>query len=166
MSATPEISYLTTHRGQIEHFLKGHKDATDFICDIFVVLHIWDDLIDKDKKLTDAEIHQAFWLALVNLPCNPFYHKHFNALQPILVNSIINWQASNKMENEGSPKDRTIAFILRGTYTDLVTMSAYIIGGRAWTDSITVGIRQWAHDESFDEYLDNLAEEKDARNVQ
>lgn len=166
MNATPEVSQLITHRSEVSAFLQGNKEATDFVCDMFVVLHIWDDLIDKDKELTDAEIHYAFWLALMQLPCNPFYIRNFNTLQPILANSIINWQAANKMENEGSTKDEAIAFILRGAYTDLLTMSAYLVGGLSWVTQITPDIRRWAHQETFQEYLRNLATEKEARNVQ
>lgn len=166
MNPTPEISQLITHRTQIANFLQGHKTATDFVCDMFVVLHIWDDLIDKDKNLTDAEIHQAFWYALVSLPSNPFYVQNFNALQPILVGAIINWQASNEMETNGDDKDKSIAFILRGAYIDLVTISAYLVGGKDWVRQITPDIRRWAHQETFEEYLQNLTLEQEARNVQ
>jgi len=166
MNATPEVTQLQAHRSQVSDFLQGNKEATDFVCDMFIVLHIWDDLIDKDKKLTDSEIHYAFWLALMKLPCNPFYTRNFNTLQPILANSILNWQAANTMENAGDRKDQEIAFILRGAYTDLLTISAYLVGGLSWVTLVTPDIRRWAHQETFQEYLHNLADEKEARNVQ
>jgi hypothetical protein len=162
--ATPELdrlkaNYTTTLAG----FLAGDVPAMTFVRRIFSVLHVWDDLIDRDKTVTDGEIMTAFMIALIELPNDAFYQKHFSVLQPILINSINNWHAANLMERTGGEKDKSIAFILRGTYIDLLSMSAFLVGGSDLSFRMTLYIRRWAHEEDFPVYLANLSKEIEAR---
>ena len=162
----------SSYRAAIAEFLRGDQLATDFICRIFSVLHIWDDLIDKDKSVSQDEIHGAFWTALIDLPANSFYQRHIAALHPILVAAILNWQAANSFEElvEDSlapesirQKQLSIAFILRGTYIDLLSMAAFLVGGYEWAAQVVPKIRTWAHAETFSEYLISLKLEAEAR---
>jgi len=147
------------------YFLRNHQSAMEFVRAVFNVFHVWDDLIDRDREVTDEEVMTAFWMALVALPTNAFYMKHFSVLHPILVNAIVNWRAATAMEREGDDHDRTIAFILRGTYGDVLSVSALLIGGLEWSVQVTPDIRRWMHPERYQEYLDNLRAEREARNV-
>lgn len=163
---TPEIDRLnTSYRETLQNFLRNDAGAIAFVSQIFSVLHIWDDLVDRDREVPDGEIIGAFWIALIELPRNPFYRAHFDTLNPILQNAIINWIAANKLEREGDEKDQSVAFILRGAYVDLLSMSALLVGGLPWSIEITPAIRRWSHGETFAEYLANLKIEKDARHV-
>lgn len=154
-----------SYRAVIANFLQGHPAATDFICQMFTVLHAWDDLVDQDKAVFPEEASEVFWIALIELPLNPFYQQHFSRLHPVLMNAILNWHAATRMEREGGEKHRQIAFILRGAYIDLLSLAAFLVGGRAWADKAIPAIREWAHQESFDEYLTNLKIEQEKRDV-
>jgi hypothetical protein len=105
------------------------------------------------------------WMALIEIPNNSFYTTHRSELQPILVNAIINWRIANKIERveQATNDDLTIAFILRSSYADLLTMSATLIGGIEWAVECGPDIRRWAHSEGFTAYLTNLAAEKAVR---
>ena len=162
---TPEFNRLDRHVPLFNEFLLGNTEAIQFVVRVFRALHVWDDLIDRDKPLTDDEINSVFWDLLVVLPTDPFYTRNIALLSSTLVNAIINWHVANKLERDGDDKDKSIAFILRGAYIDLLSASAFIVGGMQWAQEIGPAIRRWAHEETFDEYMVNLAKECEARDV-
>ena len=162
---TPEFNRLDKHVPLFSDFLLGNVAAVHFIVRVFRALHIWDDLIDKDKTITDDEIHSVFWDLLIVLPTDPFYTANHAFLSSTLMNAIINWHIANKLEREGDEKDKSIAFILRGAYIDLLSAAAFVVGGMAWAQEIGPAIRRWAHAETFDEYSINLAKECEARDA-
>ena len=41
--------------------------------DLFRAMHTWDDLVDKDKPVSEADINGAFVALMVHVPANPFY---------------------------------------------------------------------------------------------
>ena len=61
-----------TNEQKLEWF-GGNTDALNLFHNLVSLVHIWDDLIDKDKPVTDADINKAFLTALVYIPANPFY---------------------------------------------------------------------------------------------
>ena len=161
---TPKLDRLeAVYQDRASFFLQGNKPAIDFVWAFFSICHVWDDMIDRDRGVTDEEINTAFWQALVMLPTNMFYVQHFTVLHPIIINTIINWRAATAMERRGDGKDREIAFVLRGGYADVLSMSALLVGGLEWSIQVTPEIRQWMHEESHAEYLDNLRREEEVR---
>lgn len=141
-------------------WLKGDKGAFDFITVLFGVLHLWDDLIDREDDPTPDAINAAMWHALVTLPENAFYQRHFYALMPVLKVAIANWHAANQMEREDDENGKRIAFILRSTYVDLVTSCAYIVGGRDWATQVAYECRKETSAEGWDHYLTALTHEQ------
>lgn len=138
----------------------GNESAAHFLDLITNILHLWDDLQDKDKPITAEDINLAFWNALIELPRNAFYRQNFAELNPILAVAIQNWHAANEMEATESADDKQIAFIVRSSYVDLVIQSARICGGYEWARKVTTEIRRFWHGETFAGYLKNLAIEK------
>jgi hypothetical protein len=153
MTLTPEQQRL------LYEAVRGHADAIEFCITLVEVLHIWDDLIDKDKPVSPEKINQAFWKALVELPRNPFYAAHAHDLIPCLMTAIQNWHAANLMEATESEADKGIAFILRSSYADIVIQAAYLIGGCAWARVVTPKIRREFHREGYAGYRANLAKQ-------
>lgn len=139
----------------------GDESAVEFLTAMVGVLHLWDDLIDKDKPVTDDDINAAFWDALVVLPRNQFYQRHFSDLNPILVTAILSWKTANEFERNRESLD--IAFVIRSAYVDLILMTALLCGGRARAERLGPAIRLFAHAEGFRQYQLNLEAEKAAR---
>lgn len=165
MANTPELTRLDKHVPLFREFLLGNEDAVHFVVRVFRALHVWDDLIDKDKPITDDEIHAVFWDLLIGLPADQFYRAHMHVLSGTIVNAVTNWHIANTLERNGNDKDKSIAFILRGSYIDLLSASALLVGGIDWAREIGPAIRRWAHEETFEEYLHNLATECEARHA-
>jgi len=139
----------------IRPFFKGNEWAVRLIDDLFAVWHIWDDLIDKDKPVSDEQINQAFILAFVNIPRNVFYQTHFSILNPIMENVIINWLASVKLENGNNQLD--IAFDLRNSYVNMVTACANIIGGPEWAAQVSIAAHQALRKvETYETYVQSI----------
>lgn len=162
---TPEFNRLDKHVPLFSEFLLGNAEAIQFVVRVFRALHVWDDLIDRDKPLTDDEINSVFWDLLVVLPTDPFYTRNIALLNSTLVNAIVNWHIANKLEREGDDKDKSIAFILRGAYIDILSASAFVVGGMEWIKAVGPAIRRWAHEETFTEYMENLRKECEARDA-
>lgn len=145
--------------------VKNDPDALEFLRDMALVMHWFDDLIDKDRSVPDEETQEVLWRVLVTLPRNTFYRDNFNLLNPIVINAITNWRTANHLER-GQAHDQTdvmTAFIIRSSYIDLATMAATIIGGPLWAAERGVALRHWAHGEGFERYQENLAAERAAR---
>ena len=145
--------------------MRGNTGALQFLDLITGILHLWDDLQDKDKAVSDAMVSKGFWDALVELPRNAFYAQHFEALNSTLAVAIQNWHAANAMEASTSESDKEIAFIIRSAYVDLVILCAIIVGGYEWGREVTPEIRRFWHDETLAGYKENLAKEKTERSA-
>lgn len=143
---------------------KGHPDAIRFLEDITDILHVWDDLVDKDKPLTDDQINQTMWKVLIDLPRNTFYAANFASLNTLLATAIVNWEVATRMERDPSgPDDLHIAFILRSSYIDLVLGVALIVGGREHALEMMLPARRMWHNEGFEGYCRALEMEAKAR---
>ena len=144
-------------------WMKGNKAAAEFIESVLGIAHTWDDLIDRDKEVSNHDINKAFFEALIRLPRNTFYNANFEHLNSVLINSVSNWQIATKLERTGSEYETSIAFILRSSYVDLITQSALLIGGEMWACKVGEEIRRFTHHETYQGYLKTLAVEKAAR---
>jgi len=121
--------------------LMGNEDAIAFVLDLWNVVCTWDDLVDKDKPRTDAEINAAFETALIDLPRNAFYAEHFNILNPLVASAILDWHTSNALNAAGGEQNVREAFHLRCSGYDIVTMSAKLIGGNELAIAANASLR-------------------------
>ena len=153
---TPTLEQMDKHAALIGEWVHGDQSAMAFIIEVSRIIHVWDDLIDKDSKLTPIDINEAFWSLFFTLPNNGFYIKHFQTLNPILLAAEMNWRVSNELEKTGSKEDREIAYIIRSSYADVIQMSALLIGGREWAYKVAPDIRRWVHAEGYEMYASNF----------
>ncbi len=151
-------------QGRTLELMRGNQAAAHFIELIVELLHFWDDLIDRDKAVSDEVINDRMFKLFVTLPRNPFYASNFSTLNPVLVNAITNWHVANRFERtEADEYKLRIAYIVRSSYVDLITQSALIVGGPAWAVEVGEQIRLYAHKETYEGYLTNLQTEITAR---
>lgn len=126
---------------RISEWLKGHRDAIEFVLTAHEIAELWDDLIDRDKPVEDISINVAFYKALVALPRNRFYQENFTLLNPVLESSILDWLTANQFEKSKEAEKLRHAWGLRFSPFALTVMSARIIGGFEWAQKVNAEFR-------------------------
>lgn len=144
---------------RVHEWLKGNDLATEFIVTLYNILHLVDDLTDRDHVTTTRQMQQGFWDALITLPRNAFYVTHFALLNGALQTAILNWHAANRMEVTEAANAKEVAYVLRSSYNDLITLCAWIIGGQDWSMKVAYECRLSASREGFAEYQEKLTHE-------
>lgn len=142
-------------RSILLHAFKGDEAAVRLALDVAYLSNVWDDLIDRDKEATNADINTAFAVALVSIPRNPFYQRWMHELVPVMGVGIGNYLIANQLER-GGREDRVLAHVLRYSAADLYTHMATLIGGMEWCELVGPALRRAAHGETLDQYLGEL----------
>ena len=136
----------------------GNEDAVRFVLDICKIADVWDNLIDKDATMSDADIHAAFWAALISLPTNPFYRANQDQLLPLFVAGITNWKAATAIErsSESTGDALEIAHVIRYGIADVVLMTAVLTSGVEIAEKYAVELRMRSQRSNFAEYMTSI----------
>lgn len=113
----------------LEEMFLGNEEAIRFMETISIWTHLYDDLIDKDKEVSEEFVHEVMWKIMVGLPMNKFYTDNARLLAPIVATGILNWRGANEMEQIGSKEELYIAHVTRYSINDLALMVMTILGG-------------------------------------
>ena len=113
---------------KVFEWLSGNSDAINLLLAVNQIIETWDDLIDKDRQLSDERVNLAFYNALVTVPNNNFYIEHRQYLTPIIIQAINTWLDANKLER-GDVNDRAIAYTLRFMGIQLIQALVFLTGG-------------------------------------
>lgn len=135
---------------KVVEFVQGDTDAVRFLVDLTYVLHLWDDLVDRDNPRSEQEINQGFRIALVDIPRNPFYLRHLPDLRPLMMNVILQWQDANQMERKGNHHDLHMAYMLRAGMLQVFNYCAYLVGGPEWAEQVGPDMRRLYQEDLFD----------------
>ena len=134
----------------------GDEDAVIFILTIGQITETWDDLIDKDKEVTDEQINSLFMHMLIDLPVNPFFDRYKFQLLPVLIIGINAWMDANKLE-KGSRNDKVFAYVLRDWILEITNMAVYLLKGQEYMQQCSIDIRNFfTKHEPLDMYLEKL----------
>ena len=144
---------MSKDREALMRFFKGDEDAVKLAFMLAQLSHIWDDLIDRDKPVSDDQINSAFWLALLEIPSNPFYQRFGNTLRPVMATAILNWHAANEFERRGELAGLEIANAIRYSAADVMMLMAVLTGGPEWGAKCAADIRLLCQKDRFVNYL-------------
>jgi hypothetical protein len=114
--------------GKIEWF-GGNQDALIMYRMFVDLAHIWDDLIDKDKEVTERGINNAFLMCLVYLPLNPFYQLIQRDILPMWVTVVSSYEAANKFEREKDERGLEAAHMLRYAAGNILAYAIHVAVG-------------------------------------
>jgi hypothetical protein len=99
-------------KGKLEWF-GGNQDALNMYRMLVDIVHTWDDLIDRDKEVPDTDINNAFLIALVYMPANPFYQSIQQQVMPMWLTVLSAYEVANKFEKDKDEVGLEIAHNLR-----------------------------------------------------
>jgi hypothetical protein len=138
--------------------LQNDPGAQAFFADTMTAFAFWDDLTDGDAQVPIGRVHQAMWAALLDLPANPFYRAHFEALHPVVKLAALDWMASTTLEksDKATDDDLMAAFVLGQSWASILLAAATIINGPAAAMQFAPNIRQFALGGGFKAYRAGL----------
>jgi hypothetical protein len=103
---------IHANNGKLEWF-GGNQDALNMYRMLVALTHTWDDLVDKDKDVKEEDISNAFMIALVYLPANPFYQKIQQQILPLWLMAMSAYNVANAFEKSKDEHGIEIAHNLR-----------------------------------------------------
>lgn len=106
----------------------GDSEAVEFLELVFDITDVWDDLVDKDREVTESQINNIFTKCLIRLPGNLFYRQHYAILASQLMLVINAWQDANELE-KGDEADRVYACGLRFLLVQLIATVVNLVKG-------------------------------------
>lgn len=114
--------------GKLEWF-GGNTDALSMYRMLVDLAHLWDDLVDKDKDVTELEINNSFLICLVYLPLNPFYQQIQRDVMPMWITVVSAYQTANKFEREKDERGLEAAHMLRYAAGNILAYAIHVCVG-------------------------------------
>ena len=137
--------------GNLEWF-GGNQDALEVYRMLVDLAHVWDDLIDKDKPVTDADINRAFLLCLVYLPANSFYRQIQDAIYPMWITVVSAYETANHYERTKDEHGIEIAHGLRYAAGNIIAYMVVVCVGLEKAKEYMPEVWKQLMPERFDEY--------------
>lgn len=110
-------------------FFGGDVDALNMYKMFIDLSHVWDDMVDKDKELTEDRINNAFLICLVYLPSNPFYQRIQRDIMPMWISVVSAFQTGNKFERDKDEHGIEIAHNLRYAAGHILAYAVHVCVG-------------------------------------
>jgi hypothetical protein len=107
----------------------GNQDAINLFDMLIDLAHTWDDLVDKDKDVTEAKINNAFMICLVYLPMNPFYQLIQRDVMPMWITVVSAYQTANHYERTKDAHGVEIAHTLRYAAGQIIAYAVHVCVG-------------------------------------
>jgi hypothetical protein len=145
------MSLMNNKKGKLEWF-GGNQDALNVYRMLVALVHTWDDLVDKDKPVTEAEINNAFLIALVYLPSNPVYRAIQDHAIPLWATIVMAYETANKFEREKDEQGLEIAHNLRYATGHLVSYIVETCVGHDMAKEIVPEVWKTIVDDRFEDY--------------
>lgn len=127
-------------------------EALEFLALVLNAIEVWDDIVDKDNRVSVDDIHNVFTQLLVKLPANQFYQKNYAALAGMVIVCTSAWHTSNAIAD--TAEGQAHGYTLRKEFINLVVLCVALTSSVA--DARKASLLGWtcsAADDSFDEYI-------------
>lgn len=136
-----------------DHFLReaflGDEAAVECFVRISQVAETWDDLVDRDKTISDSTLSMTFCSVLFELDFNKFYDRWRAQITSGIIIAVNGWMDSLELE-KGNLEARRKAYVLRNLGLELVPLFAYLLGGFAHMRQVSLKARSFFSHETFE----------------
>ena len=134
---------------------RGHQEAEGLSFKLLDMAHALDDLIDRDKEISNADIYKLFSGALFQLPATPLYNNC--GIYHHLLNTYLRWRDANTIEadNNRTEDDLTKTYMLRAGIYDIFVVIAYYLYGEDWAAKVGPIVRRF-YGETLGEYISEI----------
>jgi len=135
--------------------MRDDMDAVGLIMSVVKIADVWDNLIDKDKSVTDEEINQVFWMMLIEIPRNPAFRRYQLDITTVMSTGIINWHVANRLQG-GDDHAKQIAHVIRYSIADLALYLASAIGGTDWAVEVGPELRLRSQKDKLENFMKEM----------
>lgn len=142
---------MKNSRGKLEWF-GGNEHALQVYQCFVDLAHTWDDLVDKDKDVSEESINRAFLICLVYLQSNPFYRQIQDQIVPMWISVVSAYQTANKFEKDKDEHGIEIAHSLRYAAGHIVAYMVNVCVGPDKANEIMPEVWKNIVPERFDDY--------------
>ena len=130
----------------------GDPSAVEFIQILGMSTELFDDLVDRDKEISEAQIFSLIMSLWVKLPFNSFWNAHKGFLMPVLLMSINAWQDANVLE-KGEGSDQVYAYVFRNLTLQVLPMVIFILHGEQRMRELSLEMhRFFTGHETYEQY--------------
>lgn len=137
--------------GKLEWF-GGNQDALSMYRMIVALTHTWDDLVDRDNEVNEDDVSNAFMIALVYLPANPFYQKIQQQILPMWIMAMSAYNVANAFEKAKDEHGVEISHTLRYAAGHIVAFMVEACLGRDEAKKVLPEVWKDIVFERFDDY--------------
>jgi len=130
----------------------GNQDAVNMYQMFVDLAHTWDDLVDKDKEISEDQTNNAFLICLVYLPSNPFYQRIQAAILPMWISVVSAYQTANKFEKDKDVYGVEIAHTLRYAAGHIIAYAVHVCVGPEKAKEVMPAVWKDIVHERFDAY--------------
>jgi len=134
----------------------SNEDAYEIMAGFNTFGHIADDFVDgdlKDFQTRSRKMLQLLEFCLISLPNNPFYHRNVASYQPIVLQVLMLYDESNRLQGYTDEESQCAAFIFRGSEEMIFYHTAYLLGGLEHAALVREEYRQaWLKTDTFAEW--------------
>jgi purine-cytosine permease-like protein len=130
----------------------GNKDALEMFHMFIYLAHIWDDLVDKDKEVSEDAINKVFSICLIYLPLNNFYRQIQYQIIPMWITIISSYEAANKFERDKDQHGIEISHGLRYAAGNIIAYAIFVCVGAEKAKDFIPEMWKTVVFERFDDY--------------
>ncbi len=136
------------------HIYKNNTAAIELSFMLLDVMHVWDDLVDRDKPVSDMDINRAFFCAIQMIPLHPLWN---TGLSTLLTSVYLRWRTATDIERDpaSTENDLSQAWMLRASVFDLFEFLAFQLHGLGWAEQCGVTIRKY-YGETLKDFLKEM----------
>jgi len=138
-------------KGKLEWF-GGNQDALIVYRMLVDLAHAWDDLVDKDKNVSEKEINNAFLICLVYLQTNTFYQQVQRDILPMWISVVSAYETANKFERDKDAHGIEISHMLRYAIGNMVSYFVHVCVGPEKATEYMPEVWKTIVFERFDDY--------------
>jgi hypothetical protein len=142
---------MNNTEGKLEWF-GGNQDALNLFRMLVDLSHTWDDLVDKDKDIPDANVNNAFLICLVYMQANPFYRSIQEQVWPMWLTVVSAYETANAYERNKDEHGIEIAHGLRYAAGHIIAYMVHVCVGPEKAKEFLPEVWKHVIVERFDEY--------------
>lgn len=114
---------------QLAEIAMGNAECYTFMWAFWNFTHLYDDLVDQDKKVTPAEAAKTLAEFVISLSVNQFYRTNTHQLLPLILSACDRWVVGDKMKGSLDYETQIMSRVVRCGDLDVYAMCAYLVGG-------------------------------------